>query len=425
MNYDSNVATRHALTGAAVALAFATTPALAGSDAKSSIIEEPAPKTGDFCSWLGGKPGTLYKSKTNPYIQEIGFFGRLHYQGAWIDGKSDGQDFWYDNGGQFRRARLGARVKFLNYFHVWANADMVRDTRSSVGGLDWGYQNLYEAQILFDAQKAFNWDSHSKFNVGYGKSEVKVAYESNTSSKKIKTIERSAISNKIFSAPMTGAWVDAKIGKWGYYGGVFSTAADTEVAGWDAGTLYTARANYDLADAMSFDAADVHAAISYIDHKEGTGIFFNYKWATSLAFTAEQGRANYLVNMIYGDNRDDALTPDRGGQFWGFVFMPSYWITENNLEAVFRYQYQGASESKGIRLNSRYARNAGVPNQENIPVLAGGRGDQHHSAYLGLNYYFCGNNSKVMAGIEYDDFKSDGTAVYQGITYSLAYRMYF
>jgi len=105
--------------------------------------------------------------------------------------------------------------------------------------------------------------------------------------------------------------------------------------------------------------------------------------------------------------------------------MPSYWIQRNRLEAVLRYQYAQASEAEGVRLNSRYARNAGDIRQENIASLRNGRGDQHHSIYVGLNYYFCGDNSKIMAGVEWDDLRSEGTKVYEGITYGLAYRMYF
>lgn len=422
MNHETNVAKR-AVQGASLALAIATTPTMAGTDAKSIITETPVEDT-SFCHWLSNKPGTFYKNKENAFIQELGVFGRFHYQHAFIDGKSDGQDFWYDNEGDFRRARLGARAKFLNYFHLWANADLVRDTRPAGGTADWDYHNLYEAQLLFNAQKAFNLDSHSKLNLGYGKSEIKVASESGTSSKKIKTVERSAISNKIFSAPLTGAWLDAQTGKFGYYAGVFSTSWDEELANWDTGELYHARAHYDITDYTGFDQTKLHAGISYIDHDDGTGVTLNYKWASSLALTAQQGRANYLVNLIYGDNRDDAAD-DRGGDFWGFVFLPSYWLVEDKLDAVFRYQYQGASEDKGIRLNSRYARTAGTPKQEDLPSALAGRGDQHHSAYLGLNYYFCGDHSKIMAGVEYDDLNSDGDDVYQGFTYFLAYRMYF
>ena len=423
MNYETNVASSRILRGAALALALATTPAMAGTDAKSAITAPPA-EEGNFCSWLSEKPGTLYKNKENPYIQELGIFGRFQYQHAWIDGKSDGQDFWYNNEGDFRRVRLGARVKFLNYFHLWANADLVRDFRPAGGSADWDYHNLYEAQLLFNAQKAFSLDNHSKFNLAYGKSEIKISYESNTSSKKIKTIERSAIANKIMPPNMTGAWIDAKTGNFGYYGGVFSTALDEELSDWDQGELYLARASYDFTDASGCDKAEVLASFAYADHAGLQDVLANYEWAGSLAGRVQQGRASYMANVIFGDNRSDALT-DRGGSFWGFVFMPTYWLVENDLEAVFRYQYQGASEDKGIRLNSRYARTAGAVEQEDIAPLRAGRGDEHHSAYLGLNYYFCGDNSKIMAGVEYDDLTSDGDDIYQGFTYALAYRMYF
>lgn len=426
MNYETNVASRRAITGAAMALAFAPlaiTPAIAGTDAKSIIEEAPVEETG-FCHWLSNKPGTLYKSKENPYIQELGIFGRFHYQHAFIDGKSDGQDFWYDNEGDFRRARLGARIKFLNYFHAWANADMVRDSRPAGGTADWDYHNLYEAQLLFDAQKAFSLDNHSKFNLGYGKSEIKVAYETNTSSKKIKTVERSAIANKVFPPSLTGAWLDAKTGNFGYYGGVFSTAFDEEFADWNQGELYIARASYDFTAASGCDKAEALASFAYADHAGIEDALVNYEWAGSLAARVQHGKASYMANLIVGDNRDDALA-DRGGSFWGFVFMPTYWLIDNDLEAVFRYQYQAASEDKGIRLNSRYARTAGAAAQEDIAPLRAGRGDEHHSAYLGLNYYFCGDHSKVMAGVEYDDLDSDGDDIYHGFTYFLAYRMYF
>ncbi|NWK56416.1 hypothetical protein HW115_12400 [Verrucomicrobiaceae bacterium N1E253] len=423
MNNETNVASIRPLRGVALALAITSASALAGTSAKSTIVESPEPEKG-FCDWLSNKPGTLYKNKENPYIQELGIFGRFHYQHAWIDGSSDGKDFWYDNEGDFRRARLGARAKFLNYFHIWANADMVRDTRPAGGDADWDYHNLYEAKFLFDAQKAFDIDNHSRFTLGYGKSEVKTAYESQTSSKKIKTVERSAISNKIFQTTLTGAWLDACAGNWSYYGGVFSTAWDEEIASWNAGELYHARLAYDTSDCLSLEQSELSAAFAYADNDDFDGISLNYEWAGALAFTAEQGRANYMANLIFGENRDDALD-DRGGSFWGVVFMPSYWLIDNDLEAVFRYQYQAASEDKGIRINSRYARTAGAVEQEDISLLRGGRGDQHHSAYLGLNYYFCGNHSKVMAGVEYDDLESDGDDIYHGFTYFLAYRMYF
>ncbi|MBK1830278.1 hypothetical protein JIN77_06055 [Verrucomicrobiaceae bacterium R5-34] len=423
MKKVTNVASRAALAGSAVALAIST--ASAGEPALPPVT--PPASNGDFCSWLTSKPGTIYKNSDNPIIQEVGIFGRMQYQQAWIDGDAGGQDFWYDSEGEFRRLRLGARVKFLEYFHLWANADMEQDTRPSGGDLDIEYADIYEAQLLFNAQKAFGMSGFDKFELGVGKAEIKLSDEVATSSKKIKTIERSAIANKVFPQPnLTGAWMNAEAGKFSYYFGVFSTESSTEIADWDVGTLYHGRLGYDLTESTPFESAEAILALAYVDHDSNNADddLVSFDWVASAIFRAEQGRGAFNANLIFGENRDMGNSA-RDGNFWGAVLMPSYWIVDDRVEAVFRYQYQHASKSEGIRLNSRYVRNAGDARQEDIASLRNGRGDEHHSLYLGLNYYFCGHNSKLMAGVEWEDLDSDGEDIYEGFTYGLAYRMFF
>jgi len=426
MKNETNIASRRITQGAALALALASTSAtssFAGSDTKTPIVAPPS-NNGNFCSWLQNKPGTLYKNDANPYIQEIGIFGRLQYQQAWIDGDSGGQDFSYNSEGEFRRLRIGAQIKFFNYFLLKANADMERDARPSGGDLDIDYSGIDNASFTFDLKKAFNVSSLDKLNISYGKSGINITQEAVTSSKKIKTIERSAIANKLKPSNLTGAWINAKRGKFAYHLGFYSTEAHEELSNWTTGELYIARASYEFTDSTSFDKAEAFVGFAYADHKGTADSVVGFDWASSAAVSIKQGRANYAANLIYGENRDDGKAV-RSGDFWGVVLMPTYWIQKNRLEAVFRYQYAHASEAEGIRLNSRYARNAGDIRQEDIASLRNGRGDEHHSVYLGLNYYLCGDNSKIMVGVEWDDLSSDGTEVYEGITYGLAYRMYF
>ena len=104
--------------------------------------------------------------------------------------------------------------------------------------------------------------------------------------------------------------------------------------------------------------------------------------------------------------------------------MPMYWLVENKLKLVSRYQMQHASNAQGIRLNSRYARSAGARGEADMS-LTGGRGDRHHNVYLGINYYFCGDNLKLVSGIEYDDIQSAAGNVFHGWTASSALRVYF
>ena len=101
------------------------------------------------------------------------------------------------------------------------------------------------------------------------------------------------------------------------------------------------------------------------------------------------------------------------------------WLVEDKVKFVSRYQFQSADAPEGIRLNSRYARSAGARGEADLS-LTGGRGDTHHNFYFGINYYFCGDNMKIVSGIEYDDIETaSGINVFKGWTASSAFRIYF
>ena len=83
-----------------------------------------------------------------------------------------------------------------------------------------------------------------------------------------------------------------------------------------------------------------------------------------------------------------------------------------------RYSYQGSDEAQGIATNSRYLRrNHGAD-------VGGGRGDEHHSLYAGLNYYACGHNAKIMSGVEWETLQTMSGDV-DALTLWLAFRTYF
>ena len=57
--------------------------------------------------------GLPIKSDSNPFIQEVKFSGRAHFQYGYTNGDVNGTDF-SETGEELRRLRLGAKVKFLN-----------------------------------------------------------------------------------------------------------------------------------------------------------------------------------------------------------------------------------------------------------------------------------------------------------------------
>ncbi|MFK7911337.1 MAG: porin [Akkermansiaceae bacterium] len=397
---------------------------------------------GDWCNWLKNKPGLLYDNKDNPYVQKFQLAGRLHWQYAYVDGSADTpggtQNFHYDTE-EIRRLRLESKLAFLHYFMLGVSIDLEDDIapQGLEGDHDVQYADIYSATLSFDAAKAFDISALDGFKISIGKHKVSSTAEFALSSKKIKTVERSAISNFTSPPSSTGLVVAVEKGRWVFELGAFSGDTEPEFSEFDSANDYffTLHVGRELENSVYFDQAriDLRMIVNGDDTKNATSNpsspgSYNLDWVASLGFQAKKGRIALLTDLVYGENGDDFNTtgaerPNREGSFWSIVLLPSYWVIEDRLEAVFRYQYANSSRPEGIRMNSRYARRAG--GVKSIPSLEGGRGDEHHSTYLGLNYYLCGDNTKVMIGVEYDDLDSDGVDIYQGYTAWAAFRFYF
>ena len=128
-----------------------------------------------------------------------------------------------------------------------------------------------------------------------------------------------------------------------------------------------------------------------------------------------------MGDLIIGENGNYG-DPTQQGSYWGLSLMPSIWLIEDRLEVVFRYQYAEAKESNGFRISSHSARRIADQEEANIND---GYGDKHQSAYAGINYYICGDNTKIMAGLQWDDLQSSNEQIYEGLTTWVALRLYF
>lgn len=423
---------------------LAASPVFGGMDAKAPIDEAPG-KNGDWCSWLEDKPGTLYKNKKNPYIQEIGVFGRFQWQYAYVDGSgSQGlgtRDFNYDTE-EIRRFRVGARVKFLEWLELAGSVNLSNDLSPLGGPRKIEYFNLYSATLAFDAHKAFDLTSLDSLDFTVGKKKDPTSGERAISSRFIKTVERSSLSRFIAIPSSTGMFLAADKGPWAWDFGVSSGDLSLEFSDFDRDYFYVLHSGYKAKEPCYVDKfrVDLRVVINGDENKnsyfelENFGTF-DQIWSASLSTRSKMGRCELLTDIICGDNGEDysyseigvpTRNPEREGTFWGLVIMPSYWLVEDRFETVFRYQYVSASEEEGFRIAGRYARIAGEVLDFTGPNdLSNGRGDRHHSAYLGLNYYLCGDNAKLMAGVEYDDLNSGSQDVYDGFTGWAAFRMYF
>ncbi|MFT4549506.1 MAG: phosphate-selective porin OprO/OprP, partial [Verrucomicrobiales bacterium] len=114
--------------------------------------------------------------------------------------------------------------------------------------------------------------------------------------------------------------------------------------------------------------------------------------------------------LIYADGYD--------GDAYGAIIIPTYDLTEK-LQLVGRYQY-AHGDNDSLRAQSRYERR--VPD-----ITDGGRGEEYHAFYTGLNYYICDHKLKLMAGAEYADLqdKAGDGGDFEGWTLFTGVRMYF
>ena len=405
------------LTTAASLAALGT--ALAGPDPVVEPVTPPA--NGDWCTSLKDF-GKFYKNDNDPFIQELKFFGRLHLQYANVNGDDINGDSFSEDFDTVRRFRLGTKIKFFNHFTLTARANVVSDSRHTGGVRDFDYQDWDEFKVSYSRKNVAGFD---KVKVTYGRHKIGVGEEARMSSKKIKTVERTALSNKIFNNRYTGLLLSAEKGGWNGTIGFLSLDSSGGLGKWDQGHAIYLLSEHELSNGtLSFDLfynldTDRPAGTTGYD-EVGVG----YKWAATASYVTDIGNWNLLTQVIYGDNGSTTYAgANRDGSFYGLIITPSTYIIEDKLEFVARYAYQGSSEDQGIRVNSRYTR------ANHGGAVNGGRGDAHHSIYAGLNWYLCDHYSKFMFGIEYDmldtpnaggtDDDVDATTLWA------AYRMYF
>jgi hypothetical protein len=347
--------------------------------------------------------GKVYSNnESDALVQNVKLFGRVHYQYNYSDGESAGEDFDGD-GDELRRLRAGASVSFLNGFKALGRMNLEE------GGFDdhdLGYDSWDELYLEYGRK---NWMGFDEASIGYGRYKVLFGGEEHESSKRIKTIERSAINNRFGSVRPTGVVMNASKGGVEYIFGVWSTEPERETwAGWDSGVAVQGSATFDaLEGSLILDFV-------YADDSSDDDSVFDYEWASSVTYNRDFGRYNLMANAT--------VSEDGGADPLGLVLLPSFYIVPDKLEAAFRYQWAHAtgdgsaprsSSSRGIRAVAR---------AEGLPT---GSGDNYHALYAGLNYYVAGHNLKFMTGLEYEQIDGDSARELDGVSFWLAARAYF
>lgn len=407
------------------AAGFIAAPGMAGTTPNLTAADTPAPaETGHLSAYDKlWSHFTLVKDDNASILQEFSFQGRLQLQGAWGDsdrgsyGSDDRPSInrWGDDV-EVRRWRLGFKSK---WFRVWKLEGQI-DVNP-----DWDpfYKNIYDLYLTYAPS--------DQVNVTVGKFKVNnFGIEQFTSSKEILTMERGLLSNLLFPGELTGVRFSGKKDNWVYATSLTSGTLDKEFDLYSGGTYLQASLGYDFHDQLGLEKALVkldyqhssRATNSAVpDERFGPYTGGAYENALSLNGHFEKGRWNLYTDLIAAEGYGTT------GDVWGVILMPSYYITDG-LQVVMRYQYANG-DNDGLRLQSRYERLAPAYNPVTAPdgLKDGGRGENYHALYLGLNYYLYGHKLKLMGGIEYHnmDNGNDSGGEFEGWTASAGLRMFF
>jgi phosphate-selective porin OprO/OprP len=359
------------------------------ADTSKKMVEvEPPAEEPTLCDIIFDLP-TLYKDKSNPYIQEIAITGRYQGQYYYVDANTGEDDGWNN-----RRWRLGGKVKFLNQFELSGQFNL--NTSNDLDGRF--FQDVDTLEL--------EWTPSDEWAVVLGKHKPAITQEYSTSSSRILTVERSLLVNQVTPDKIGGATVAYESGPFSADLGVFSGALtdDWGLPEFDGGVGVLARFGYDVTE-----DTNIRLDYMYQSEDEGNDGFADYEHIVSLNSSSEWGAFGLRTDLIYAAGMDDV------DDVFGIVVLPYYDVTDW-LQLVARYQYATSDGDAGIRLQSRYERRA-------LEDGSTSRGDQYHAIYGGINWYICGNNLKVMTGVEYSTLAGD--ADYDGVTFFAGIRTNF
>ncbi len=375
-------------------------PAPTGKDTPPAVTEK------DWCKDLWDL-ATLYKSDSNPIIQEIALTGRYHGQYAMVD--SDGGDA---QGWDHRRFRTGIKLKVFHDFEL---------KFEEFGDLN---QNDYYSGFT-DAYIAYK--PNDKINIVVGKQKPKFSLDWTTSSKEMLTIERNIMINNLGIDYETGISIGGKSGNWSYFAGAFynnvreTPTDDVEFGDLDGGVSFIASAAYDLKEQFGTEKAVLRGDWIHMGHDANDDLLTRFDNAFAVSLNVKQGQWGLITEFLYAEGDDDV---PHGGDMWGVYVMPVYDITKK-LQVVARYTH-AASGDDALRAQNRYERGTDGIIHTSPYSTNGGYGESYDAGYLGLNYYICGHKLKLMTGLEYAsmDGGEDG-GDWEGWTWTSGLRFYF
>jgi phosphate-selective porin OprO/OprP len=382
----------------------------------------------EFCESLKDF-GQFYENQDSSTLQSAKLFLSYQHQVGHIDGTDKKAQDFDDSFEEFRRVWVGISGKFGSYWKFKVVSQVSNDRNAYLGDYrQWGHETFRAANITFDADKFWEFEGVDAMTFGYGRRTGRMADEWQRSSTMINCLERSSFSNQLWlydqeKGNPLATWVKWTAGKHTFDTAIFSGTYDDYIGGWEDSKVYYGSWLGDFSAGSSYELLEY-----WISYYKQEGIASEDRLAGgndwSLALVNRFGNGPWSLHSTFAwGNNGDQTTDIREGDFGGIVFMPMYWLKAEKIKLVGRYLYQQADEAEGLKLNSRYIPLSG--RRDSVLDVNNGRGDEHQALYLGINYYLCGENLKIVSGVQHDELKSMGSNQFRGWTVGSSLRVWF
>lgn len=305
---------------------------------------------------------SLYKNESNPFIEELAITGRYHGQYHYEDNDSTSNDDW-DN----RRFRLGLEATMLDK-KLKLKGEIFSDLNAG-GDFYEGFTELYAA-----------WKFSDALTLTVGKQKPRFSNEWSTSSRLIKTFERSTFINQFKPDYAPGISLSGKSGKLSYFVGGFSDQVDGEFGQFDGGFSIVANVAYDVADIIGTEKATARIDYIHSERDDLDTIFTAFDNGVAASLELKDGAFGLSTEVLAGFGASNNF---------GWTLTPSYNLTKN-LQIVGRYSLGFSDDDSGISPQKRYE-----------GAIGAGKGDVYNAFYGGLTYFFYEDKLKLMTGVEY------------------------
>jgi phosphate-selective porin OprO/OprP len=340
----------------------------------------------------------VYSGGPESFFQSFRLSGRLQLDLAYVDSGNRSH-------GEFnvRRFRFGFKTVFKRKFTLHVEGDF--DLQSA----DPFYRRLTDAYLA--------WSPSKKAKFTAGKHSAPFTLDGMTSSKRLLTIDRSALTNNIWFTEeyLPGVSLGGETRNLVYHLGYYSSGeSDPEFGDFKGGEFILVTLGHDFAGR----AREALVRVNFVDNEpdpdnSATNMLerigsLNFSYESSLC------EPEPCESRDWGLRADLSAGRGYGGQsdLWGFYLMPFCRLSDA-VELVGRYTVLDSEDPNGIRFG-RYERE-----------IAEGLGDRYDEIYLGLNYYWYGHKLKLQNGLQYvemEDRAEDGGA-FSGWGWTAALRL--